>query len=375
MPAVANVLIVGGGIAGMALAIGLKRVGIRSEVVEINPQWTVLGVGITLQGSALRALRVIGVLDQCVELGFGYSHFKACDADGNVTGMVKLPRLIGPDYPATIGIMRKAVHSVLQEALAVAQVPVHLGVTVSSLKQDADSVEVQFTNGACGAYNLVVAADGANSKMRDLLYGTECRPKYTGQAVWRATLRRPPEVQARHSFYGPRNKAGVNPVSDTQMYMYLVQNLPDFVRISDDRLPTVMREQLADFGGLLGSARDEIDDPKAIVYRPISSHILPSPWYRGRVILIGDAAHTATPHMAAGAGIAVEDSIVLASLLHSEQSLPCALGSFMTRRFERCRMVVQNSFQLGEWEKNPNAPDADPVGVLDNSYRALAQPI
>src|SRR5262245_7494231 len=101
MPAVEDVLIVGGGIAGMALAIGLKRGGIRSQIVEISPQWTVLGVGITLQGSALRALKEIGVLDQCVQLGFGYSHFKACDADGNVTGTVEFTRLIGPNYPAT----------------------------------------------------------------------------------------------------------------------------------------------------------------------------------------------------------------------------------------------------------------------------------
>jgi 2-polyprenyl-6-methoxyphenol hydroxylase-like FAD-dependent oxidoreductase len=135
MVAVSDVLIVGGGIAGMALAIGLRRRGIRSQIVEINPQWTVLGVGITLQGSALRALKTIGVLDQCGQLGFGYSHFKACDAYGNVTGTVELPRLIAPDYPATVGIMRQAVHSILQEALTAAQVPVQLGVTISSLRR------------------------------------------------------------------------------------------------------------------------------------------------------------------------------------------------------------------------------------------------
>jgi 2-polyprenyl-6-methoxyphenol hydroxylase-like FAD-dependent oxidoreductase len=375
MPALGNVLIVGGGIAGMTLAVALKRSGIRSEIVEVNPQWTVPGVGITLQGPALRALKAVGVLDRCIAQGFGYSHFNACDAKGNVTGTVELPRVNGPGYPATIGIMRQALHSILQEAVVEAEVQVRLGVTVASFEQDAGGVDVHFTDDTDDSYDLVVGADGANSKLRDLVFGIEDRPRYTGQAVWRATVSRPPEVQARHSYYGPRNKAGINPVSDTRMYTYLVQNLQDFVRISDDQLPEVMREQLADFRGFLGSARDEINDPKAIVYRPITSHILPSPWYRGRVVLIGDAAHTTTPHMAAGAGIAVEDSIVLASLLQSEQSPLPALENFMTRRFERCRMVVANSFQLGEWEKNPNVPDADPVGMLDNSYRALAQPI
>jgi 2-polyprenyl-6-methoxyphenol hydroxylase-like FAD-dependent oxidoreductase len=374
MAAVGNVLIVGGGIAGMALAIALERSGICAEIVEINQDWSVLGVGISLQGPALRALKKVGTLDACIDRGFGYSHFKACNAAGEVTGTVQLPRLNGPDYPAAIGIMREAVHSVLQAAIANAGVKVRLGTTVASFDQHDDRIHVQLADGTRGSYDLVVGADGANSKVRKLVFGSIGGPQYTGQAVWRATVRRPPDVQGRYSFFGPRNKAGFNPVSNTGMYVYLVQNLPSFVRLADDQLPEVMREQLADFGGLVAAARDEIVDPRHIVYRPITSYLLPAPWHRNRVVLIGDATHTATPHMAAGAGLAIEDSVVLADLLQSEPSLPIALRTFAARRFERCRMVVENSFQLGEWEKNPGAPDADPVGVLDASLKALAQP-
>jgi 2-polyprenyl-6-methoxyphenol hydroxylase-like FAD-dependent oxidoreductase len=374
MAAIRNVLIVGGGIAGMTLGIALQRNGVHAEIVELNREWSVLGVGISLQGPALRALRMVGVLDACIGRGFGYSHFKACNAAGDVTGTVQLPRLNGPDYPAAIGIMRQAVHSVLQAAVAGASVPVRLGTTIALLDQHNDGVVVQFADGTWGSYDLVVGADGANSKVRDRVFANRGAPQYTGQAVWRATVRRPPEVQGRHSFFGPRNKAGFNPVSDTGMYVYLVQNLPEFVRLGDDQLAGVMREQLTDFGGLVAAARDEIVDPRHIVYRPITSYLLPTPWYCNRVVLIGDAAHTATPHMAAGAGLAIEDSVVLAQLLASEPSLPAALETFTARRFGRCRMVVENSFRLGEWEKNPGAPDADPVGVLDASLKTLAQP-
>jgi 2-polyprenyl-6-methoxyphenol hydroxylase-like FAD-dependent oxidoreductase len=359
----------------MTLAIALKRYGIESQIVEFNPQWTVLGVGISLQGPALRALKMVGVLDQCVARGFGYSHFKACDAEGRITGTVQLPQLNGPGYPATIGVMRDAVHSILKDAVTEANVPVRLGVTVTCLDQRDEEVTVQFTDGTTGSYALVVGADGANSTIRDLVFDGGFRPEYTGQAVWRAMVKRPAEVQARHSFYGPRNKAGFNPVSDAEMYVYLVQNLPDFVRIADDRLPEIMREQLSDFRGPLAAAREEIRDPAAVVYRPVKSHILPPPWHRGRVVLVGDAVHSTTPHMAAGAGIAIEDSLVLAQVLQSEDSLGVALEKFVARRYERCRMVVENSRLLGEWEKNPGAPHADPVGVLDKSLKALAQPI
>jgi 2-polyprenyl-6-methoxyphenol hydroxylase-like FAD-dependent oxidoreductase len=374
MAAVRNLLIVGGGIAGMTLAIALKRAGIGCEVVELNPQWATAGLGIGLGGPALRALRMVGLLDQCVAKGFGYSHFSACDANGTVTGTVQMPRLNGPDYPATIGIMRQALHQVLQKAMTDAAVPIRLGVTVASLDQDDHGVALTFTDGTGGRYDLVVGADGANSKVREMLFGAAPRPKYTGQAVWRATVSRPPDVKARISYHGPRNKAGFNPVSNEQMYIYLVQNLPEFVRLADDHLAEVLRELLADFGGVLKAAREEIGDPSAIAYRPITSLIAPAPWYRGRVLLIGDAVHTATPHMAAGAGIAVEDSIVLAELIHTGSSIPAVLEAFMARRYERCRLVVENSFQLGEWEKVPNMPGANPVAVEGATVKALAQP-
>jgi 2-polyprenyl-6-methoxyphenol hydroxylase-like FAD-dependent oxidoreductase len=375
MPALGNVLIVGGGIAGMTLALELNRSGIRSEIVEINPQWTVPGVGLSLQGSALRALGAVGVLERCIKSGFGYSCLKVCDGDGNVTETVEFPRLTGPHNPAALGIMRQALHSVLQETLAEAKVPARCGVTVSTLAQHRDKVSVEFTDGTRGTYELVVGADGASSKIREIVFGPQFRPTYAGQAVWRATVNRPANVDTRYNFYGCRHKAGFNPVSAKQMYVYLAQNLPEFVRLPDERLPEIMRGLLADFRGLVAVVREEITGPEQIVYRPISWLLLPSPWYRDRVVLIGDAAHTTTPNMAAGAGIAIEDSVVLASLLKTDQSLPRVLEYFMARRYERCRMVVENSRQLGEWESKPDAPGADPVGVWATSLEALAQPI
>jgi 2-polyprenyl-6-methoxyphenol hydroxylase-like FAD-dependent oxidoreductase len=286
-----------------------------------------------------------------------------------------MPLLNGPDYPATIGIMRQELHSLLKQGMAEAGVPVRLGLSVNRLDQDERGVAATFTDGTEAEYDLVVGADGAFSKVRELMFGLDSAPEYTGQAVWRITVPRPREVQARHSFFGKLNKSGFNPVSQTQMYIYIVQNLPEFARLSDVELPKVMREQLAEFGGLLGVARDSVKDVRDIVYRPIHSQILPPPWYRGRIALIGDAAHTTTPHLASGAGIAVEDSVVLAEELAAADDLTAALAKFMDRRYERCRLIVENSRTLGEWEKNPAARGADPIGLMNQSYHALAQPI
>jgi 2-polyprenyl-6-methoxyphenol hydroxylase-like FAD-dependent oxidoreductase len=125
----------------------------------------------------------------------------------------------------------------------------------------------------------------------------------------------------------------------------------------------------------MSHARAHVDDPAKVDYRPMNSFLLPSPWHRGRVTVIGDAAHTTTPHLASGASIGIEDAVVLARLLQADAPLASVLEDFTQRRYERCRMIVDNSEQLGEWEKNPTAPNADTVGLVARSYKALAQPV
>jgi 2-polyprenyl-6-methoxyphenol hydroxylase-like FAD-dependent oxidoreductase len=373
MAAAENILIVGAGMAGMTLGLALKRHGIACEIVEIRAALTDPGTGITLQGPALRALRAVGVLEKCIAQGFAQTFFKTCDAEGHVTGTVDLPRLLGPGAPATIGIMRQALHETLAEELKQAGVTIRLGTSISALTQTSHGVNAVFTDGTRGRYDLVVGADGSNSATREMIFGPEIRPRYTGQMNWRASVRRPPEVTGRHSYFGPSIKAGFNPVSEHEMYIYLLQNIPGPPRWPDEELPAILRGLLAEFGGTLGRARDEVRDPARILCRPVFSMILPPPWYRGRVLLIGDAAHTAGPQLASGASIAVEDAVVLARHLAGEDALEPALAAFMQARYERCRMVVENADQLGEWEKRPGTANHLVADLVAQSYRVLAQ--
>ena len=232
-----------------------------------------------------------------------------------------------------------------------------------------------FSTGEQARYDLVVGCDGQASAIRDMLFGNTHQPRYTGQMNWRGMVTKPADVQGRYSYFGPTNKSGFNPISDTQMYIYIVQNVPERPRWADAELPAMMRGLLAEFGGALGRARDEIVSPKQIICRPIFSLMMPPPWHRGRVIIIGDAAHATTPHLASGASIGIEDSVVLARLLESATALDGVLEDFTQQRYQRCKMIVENSELLGEWEKNPNAPNADTVAVVARSYKELAQAV
>ena len=376
MAAIRNVLVVGGGLAGQTLATALSRRGLRPDLIELHPHWNVLGVGISVQGPTLRALRSVDLLDRCLDEGFGYSELTNCDQNGKVLSVVDLPRMLGPDYPSCVGIMRPVLHDVLFDAMHAAQVPVRMGLTVATLHQDEDGVSATFSDGSAGRYDLVVGADGAYSKLRAELFGAVPRPQYTGQAVWRAMVPRPANVKGRHSYYGPRHKSGFNPVSQSEMYIYLVENVTGNPRVEPEEWPSRMRSLLMDFGGYIGAVRDTITDPSRIVYRPVESMIMPAPWHKGRVVLIGDAVHTAPPQLASGAAIAIEDAIVLAEMIADSGAaeIPAMLDRFVARRFERCRLVVENSYRLGEWEKNPRVAGADPAALQAASYAALAQP-
>jgi len=246
---------------------------------------------------------------------------------------------------------------------------------VTKIRPLGDRVRVTFESGQVGDFDLVVGADGSNSTIRDRVFGTEMRPHYTGQMNWRATVSRPPEVLGRYSYFGPTIKSGFNPVSQREMYIYLLQNVPERPRWRDEELPAMLRGLLQEFGGTLGRVRDEVTDPGRIVCRPVFSMIMPKPWHRGRVVLIGDAAHTTTPQLASGATIAFEDAVILARHLQSATSLNTALAEFTDARHERCRMVVDNSEQLGEWEKKPGTADHLVAGLVAQSYRALAQEV
>src|SRR5262249_43432966 len=157
-------------------------------------------------------------------------------------------------------------------------------------------------------------------------------------------------------YIGGPGKAGVTPGSRDEMYLFLLQHVPGNPRMPEEQWPLLLAKQLEGFGGILGTIRDGLGAQSRINHRPFGKLFWAPPWYRGRVLLIGDAAHATTPHLASGAGLAVEDALVLGEYLQSEASPDAALARFMARRYERCRMVVENSARLGELEMQKSPP-------------------
>ena len=310
-----------------------------------------------------------------VAQGYCYDATRICDATGNVVMASRVSgRPMGPRIPNGGGILRPVLHRIFAEATRASGASVRLGVSTAAIEQGAADVSVAFTDGTTHTYDLVVGADGVHSRLRAMLFPDAPPPAFTGQGCWRAVVPRPAAIDCGHVYVGGPVKAGITPVSRDEMYLFLLQPVPGNLRIPEADWPELLAGQLRGFGGALGAVRDHCDASARINYRPLEKLLLLPPWHKGRVVLIGDAAHATTPHLASGAGLAVEDALVLGELLSSEPAPEDALRRFVSRRYERCRMVVENSVRLGELEMR-RAPAQEQAELQRVSMMALAEPI
>jgi 2-polyprenyl-6-methoxyphenol hydroxylase-like FAD-dependent oxidoreductase len=372
MIGIEKALVVGGGIGGMCAAIELRKRGVAVDLVEIDAQWRVYGAGITISGPTLRAFKTVGIVDKIMAQGWCADGLDLCLANGQQIGHIPSTRIAGPEIPGAGGIMRPVLARILSEATRASGTDVRLGVTFTGIEADDRAVSVSFTDGTTSRYDIVIGADGCNSKLREVLFPEAPKPRFTGQACWRAVVPRPPQIQRAALYMGKNIKAGVNPVSRDEMYMFFLDKRERPDHIQPEEWPGVLRELLAEFSGPIGDIRDSITPQSRIVYRPLFALMLPKPWHRGRVVLIGDAVHATTPHLASGAGIAVEDALVLVEELERGPDVETVFTRFTERRFERCRMVVENSVRLGDLERTGGSAEEHAKLMRDTSAALLA---
>lgn len=370
-----RILVIGGGFSGMAAAIELCKHGAQVDVVEIDPGWRSYGAGISLGGATLRAFRRLGILDAFLEHGNAADDVHLHLPNGHRVATLPTPRIAGADVPGGGAIMRPVLARILAEATRAAGADVRLGCTFTAIEQEADGVQVTFTDGQRRRYDLVVGADGLYSKVRETVFENTPRPRYSGQAVWRAVLPRAPGIDTATMWMGPQVKPGVNPVSKTEMYLFVTEPSPTREHVDPATFADRLRGLLDGFTDpVLQAIRSQIGPGSQIVYRPLEGMLMPRPWSRGRVVLIGDTVHATTPHLASGACIGIEDALVLADELANAADVPGALAAFENRRWERCRMVVENSARLGEIETEGGDKE-EHSRIMRESLMALAQPV
>jgi 2-polyprenyl-6-methoxyphenol hydroxylase-like FAD-dependent oxidoreductase len=353
VPAVNSVLVVGAGLAGTATAIHLAARGVAVDLIDIKPDVAALGSGITLQGNALRELRSLGVWEQVEAAGYAFdvTGIRAPDPAGTVVAEIPDAKTGGPDLPAAMGMPRPELARILSDRAAAVGAKVRAGTTFTELSQDDAGVDVTFSDGSTGRYDLVVGADGVRSWTRRSL-GIQLETRSVGMGIWRAFGPRPAGVTRTDLYYGgPSYIAGYCPTGEDSLYAYIVEEAQDRSALSPEEQLATMKRLSEAYHGPWDQIRETLTDPGRVNYTWFETHLLGAPWNRGRVVLIGDAAHTCPPTIAQGGAMALEDAVVLAELLVERDALDQDLwDAFTARRHERAKTVVDASNQLAQWQ-------------------------
>jgi len=366
------ILIIGAGIGGLTSAIALRRKHFDVDMIEKDLSWSVYGVGIIQQSNVVRAMAELGVLDDYLTAGFGFDQLEIYIPSGIKVATVPSPKLTG-NYPANVGIGRRALHKVLSERAMGAGARIRLGVTANSLQDDGQSVKVSFSDGSAGEYAVVIGADGLYSDTRRILFPDAPAPEFTGQAVWRYNFERPHSLVSLHVYDGPMG-IGLVPLSKTEMYMYLTTPEPGNPRYPKAGLAATMRSKLSTAPPTLAHLVGQITDDDGVVYKPLEWVFLSGDWHKGRVVLLGDAVHATTPHLGQGAGMAIEDSLVLAEELAKDTSAEVAFTAFRKRRFERCKYIVERSKAVGDGQIG-KGPLVDNAAASREMFQVISAPL
>jgi len=359
---VGRLLIVGGGIAGLTLTTALRRHGLDVELIERESHWQVMGGGIAVQPNAMRVLREFGLDAAVAHAGAIIRRWQFRDQYGDVLCDIELEPLwreVGP----FVGIERTKLHDVLQSGAGSCR----LGTWITALSQHHGGVTVMFNDGRTGTYDLVVGADGIHSSLRQVAFEATSSV-YGGQLVWRSIAPfRLPQPDSVQFWLGDGCFFGLCPVGGGHAY--------GFANVTQARTHDAVEGRLERLCHRFAGFGRPIRDYLASLERDEQIHCAPiewleaDRWYRGRIVLIGDAAHASSPMMGQGGSMAMEDALVLAQLLHSIDDAQRALEMFVARRRPRVNLVQMHSRAVGNMLAMP--PQARNATLRERGKRAF----
>lgn len=347
MTALASTVVVGGGIVGLVCARALALSGVRVVLLERKSVITDEGgIGIGMQSNAMNALAEVGLAQRCLDKGIPVDTITVCSPDGSVLFSRPTERYGQSPWPGYTGISRAALHAVLVEGAADAGVELVTDAEVVDVAQDARRASAVLGDGRRFSADLLVGADGIHSRVRSIVVPDRTELAPLGEGVWRALIKGVQLHDVCMMFGGPVGTIGYCPLQgDT--YLYVVDRNAHAPARDDPGLAARLVERIGSVRGFPARLLPHLSHrPGDVTYRPLAVVRLRPPWYSGRVLMIGDAAHAGPPTLAQGAAMGIEDAVVLAHCVAQSDGLAGSLEAFMRRRYERVRTIVEASVTI-----------------------------
>ena len=368
MPRSPRVAIIGGGIGGLTLALALRQRGFEPEVYEQASQLAEIGAAVALSANSTRELRRLGLLDALTEVSTEPSELIFRNwRDGSriaahdVHAGLRYQRECGAPY---FGVHRADLQRILGGALG--GEGLHLGHQLKTVHAHGGTVGLTFANGKTVEADLVVGADGVRSAVRRHVTGGE-RTIYSGTSAFRGIVpveRLPtlPDPQAIQFWMGPEAHLlhyAIGGKGESVNFFAVIER-PKLWPHGDKWLdPIEPGEAVQAFDGWHPAVVEMVAQSLPVRWglfgvRPMLK------WYRGSVVLLGDAAHGMLPHHGQGANTTIEDAITLAELLGAEVA-SAGLASVLTQ-YQSLRRVRTRTIQRSSWDTNsllhlPDGPE------------------
>jgi len=340
--------IVGGGIGGLTLAIALQQKGFSVEVYENASAIKPLGAGIVLAANAMKAYAAIGIDQEVLNSGKTMKHFVVKDQYGGVLSSTDAEKInIKYGLVNTLTLHRADLHYVLLKQLR--EGTVKLGKGCVDFKQESSGVTLFFSDGSSSHADYLIAADGIHSVFRKRLLLTS-KIRYSGYTCWRAVIDQLPSNfnpdEASES-WGLGVRFGIVPLSKNRIYWFATSN----AQPNDKRMATMTPSEIAVLFKKFHSPVNELINAtrqEQLLHNDILDVVPIKQFAFGNIVLLGDAAHATTPNLGQGACMAIEDAVVLANCMVTENDSLRAFKNFEKKRIARTTHIVKTSYTLGK---------------------------
>jgi 2-polyprenyl-6-methoxyphenol hydroxylase-like FAD-dependent oxidoreductase len=368
-----RVLIIGAGPGGLTAAIALARAGIEAEVFERVQQMREIGAGLGLQTNAIRALLQIGVGEPMLERGVSVNQETYSDGGQLLMRLPYHDVAVEHGDPGVIILSRTDVQDELLREVDRGRI--HLGAECLGVEQDEGGATAEFADGRRESGALVIGADGLRSAVRAQIH-SRIAPRYSGFTSWRGISPSDPSLLPEHVFrlyIGPGVQFAIFPLRDAIYWSGTLVAPEGGHKDPADELADCLRH----FGHFPEPAEALMSSTPAeeITRTDIYDRDPVRPWSKGRVVLIGDAAHPTTPFMGQGASMAIEDAVALTRELSvtrpliNPSSLKLALCRYELGRADRANSTVLQSRGIGESYKL-----TDPAEINERNERMRMTP-
>jgi len=337
-----NVVIIGAGMGGLTTGIALKKFGHQVRIYEQTEKILPVGAAISLWSNGVKCLNYLGLTEKIAQLGGQMDDLAYVDGlTGDVMTQFSLLPLIEEVGQRPYPVARADLQNMLMDEFGRDQI--YLGKKMVSLDDNADFVEVYFADGSSTQADLVIGADGTHSLTRAYVLGQQVQRRYAGYVNWNGLVEISEDLapaQQWTTYVGEGKRASLMPVADGKFYFFLDVPLPAGLENNRGDYKKLLKQYFADWCLPVQQLIERLDPQKT---NRVEIHDIEpfTQFYKGRVVILGDAAHSTTPDIGQGGCQAMEDAIYLArSLQINTLGIEDALRRYQNKRNERANELV-----------------------------------